>query len=369
MLGVLSFRQPVGFTSVLLKLLYPIYAGPEAVRLFFVLSGMVLAVSFGYQRQRQSYRAFLSKRVMRIYVPYLFALVLSVIGASTWHGPIEHSTVKNCCWSDPVSPTLVMQHILFLGDYDFGQLNPVFWSLVHEMRISIIFPLLFMVVRRLRNRHALLLAAACTLASMLILRFLPGLVSPILPMSLVMTLHYLALFIMGILLARNMGGISAWYAGRSISQRWSLLSLSLLIYSFTGVVSQALFGAHLKLVIGMSDWGTAGGAVGIIVTSHCSLRVRRFLHGATPLFLGRISYSLYLIHIPVLLALVLNLQQIGSVREVIVIPGYFLASIIGAYLFCVLIEEPFSRLGRQVGKVVSGNRHSWIWERLASTRG
>jgi peptidoglycan/LPS O-acetylase OafA/YrhL len=368
-LGWFSFRQPAGITSVLLKTLYPIYAGPEAVRLFFVLSGMVLAISFGYERQRQSYRSFLSKRVMRIYIPYLFALILAVLGASKWHGPIDHSAIKNCCWSDPVSPALVLQHVLFIGDYDFGQLNPVFWSLVHEMRISIIFPLLFMVVRRLTNRGAILLAGGCTLSSMLILRLLPQFVSPILPMSCVMTVHYLALFIMGILLARNLGGISMWYARQSNARRLALLLFSLVIYSFTGIVSQALFGSHLKLVIGLSDWGTAAGAAGIIVTCHSSLRARLFLHSKVPLFLGRISYSLYLIHIPILLALVFSLQQIGAAREIVIVPAYFLASLVAAYTFCVLIEEPFLRLGKHVGRAVGHNHQSWIWTRIAAIRG
>jgi peptidoglycan/LPS O-acetylase OafA/YrhL len=204
---------------------------------------------------------------------------------------------------------------------------------------------------------------------MLLLRLLPQFVSPILPMSCVMTVHYLALFIMGILLARNLGGISMWYARQSNARRLALLLFSLVIYSFTGIVSQALFGSHLKLVIGLSDWGTAAGAAGIIVTCHSSLRARLFLHSKVPLFLGRISYSLYLIHIPILLALVFSLQQIGAAREIVIVPAYFLASLVAAYAFCVLIEEPFLRLGKHVGRAVGHNHQSWIWTRIAAIRG
>jgi len=369
MLGWLAFMHPTGLAAAVVKIMYPLYAGPEAVRLFFVLSGMVLAISFGYERQRQSYRTFLSKRILRIYAPYLIALALSVYGASVWHGPILNSEVKNCCWSDPVSPGLVIQHILFLGDYDFGQFNPVFWSLVHEMRISIIFPVLFMVVRRFSNRGALVLAAACTFLSMLILRLAPQVVSPILPMSWVMTLHYLALFIMGILLARNLEGISSWYAQLSNVKRLGLFGFCFIIYSFTGVAAQALLASHIKLVIGMSDWGTAAGAVGIIITCHCSLRVRQFMHGRVPLFLGRISYSLYLVHIPVLLLLVFSMQSMGALRQMVVIPAYFVSTLLAACLFCLIVEEPFTRLARQVGKAVGRNHRSWIWEHSPATRG
>lgn len=41
-----------------------------------------------------------------------------------------------------------MQHILLIGKYNTDAYNSVIWSLVHEMRISIVFPLVLMICLR-----------------------------------------------------------------------------------------------------------------------------------------------------------------------------------------------------------------------------
>ena len=86
----------------------PLQNGPAAVVLFFLLSGFVLSIPV-WREKPQSYRAFLTRRVCRIYVPYLFALALSVAGCAlfanhpvyglsewfykTWTGPVQWALV------------------------------------------------------------------------------------------------------------------------------------------------------------------------------------------------------------------------------------------------------------------------------------
>jgi peptidoglycan/LPS O-acetylase OafA/YrhL len=120
---------------------YPLYAGHEAVMLFFVLSGLVL--SLPYLRGRgQPYPIYLARRVLRIYAPYLPALALSVCGAAIWHGSHDQGNFPVDFWSRPVDSGLVLQHIAFIGVYDSRQFDFVIWSLIYEMRISILFPVL-----------------------------------------------------------------------------------------------------------------------------------------------------------------------------------------------------------------------------------
>ena len=45
----------------------------------------------------------------------------------------------NRSWTIESSPSLIAQHILLVGKYNTDAYNGVIWSLVHEMRISIIF--------------------------------------------------------------------------------------------------------------------------------------------------------------------------------------------------------------------------------------
>ncbi|MED0935350.1 acyltransferase family protein [Bacillus mobilis] len=52
--------------------------GSEAVKLFFVLSGFVLALPF-LKEQKPSYFPYLVRRIFRIYVPYYFAITLAIL--------------------------------------------------------------------------------------------------------------------------------------------------------------------------------------------------------------------------------------------------------------------------------------------------
>lgn len=44
------------------------------------------------------------------------------------------------------SDRAILQHVVMLGNFNAGQYDPVLWSLVQEMQISVIFPLLALAV-------------------------------------------------------------------------------------------------------------------------------------------------------------------------------------------------------------------------------
>ena len=80
--------------------------GTEAVMLFFVLSGFVLSLPTVNGRP-QTYFTFLIRRIFRIYVPYLAALLVWVVGAFWLHGIITRSDSFHQYWSEPVNWHLV----------------------------------------------------------------------------------------------------------------------------------------------------------------------------------------------------------------------------------------------------------------------
>jgi peptidoglycan/LPS O-acetylase OafA/YrhL len=135
--------------------------GNEAVILFFVLSGFVLALP-AVDGRPQSYPVFAVRRIFRIYVPYIVALVGSVFGEYFLHGTVTQSVWFHQFWNEPVDWKVVLQHILFLGRYDTNQFDPPILSLVHEMRVSLIFPFLCAVTLKLKNLRGLALAAFMT---------------------------------------------------------------------------------------------------------------------------------------------------------------------------------------------------------------
>src|SRR5665213_3578455 len=138
-----------GWQSVFL---YPLVSGRESVMFFFLLSGFVLSLPF-LRGKRQPYSIFLRRRILRIYGPYLGALVLALIGCALWHNRPGSTGWRGATWSNQVDLRSVLQHVLFIGNYNYERYNTAFWSLVYEMRISIIFPLLFVVANRLKARY------------------------------------------------------------------------------------------------------------------------------------------------------------------------------------------------------------------------
>jgi peptidoglycan/LPS O-acetylase OafA/YrhL len=185
-------------------LVYPFTAGYEAVMLFFILSGFVLSIPAIHSRA-QKYSVFLVRRIFRIYMPYLVALALAVTGDMFLHGHVTQGGWFNQFWSTPVNWHLVLNHVLFIGKYDTNQLNPPIWSLIYEMRISLVFPLLCAIALWFRPIPSLILAFVMSCASIVITNVL--FVFHI-RTSIIDTLHYAALFVIGIYLARQKTAIS-----------------------------------------------------------------------------------------------------------------------------------------------------------------
>jgi len=208
----------------------PFTAGRQAVILFFVLSGFVLSLP-AINLRAQSYSVFLIRRVFRIYIPYLVALVLAVFGAMTFHDKPVPSEWLNLAWSSPVSWSLVLQHVMFIGVFNTDQFNPPIWSLVQEMRISLVFPLLCAAALKLRPNRSLILAASISALSILGTNAVH---LGSLFYSLFETLHYMAFFILGIYLARQKESISLKSGNLAMPARAILAILLATSYLYGG---------------------------------------------------------------------------------------------------------------------------------------
>ncbi len=312
-----------------LAVLSPFYSGYQAVVFFFLLSGFVLALPYTVGRA-QPYFDFVLRRIVRIYLPYLAALVLAVAGAAVWHGHLGAGYWGDRTWFQPVQWPLVLQHVLFLGSYDWTQYNVVFWSLVVEMRVSLIFPLLAALTLRMRTVYVLLLAALAGLLAHVVPHLAPNMQFG------TVTLFYAPTFVYGILLAQNRRALGTWYERRSRAQKTLLFLIALGFYCESHLL------AHLSYPL------TVLGASGFMVIAMHSRYAHRLLLYAAPVFLGRISYSLYLVHVPILLALAYMLQhRIGHSAMFFLYLG---GSLSVATVFHWLVEAPCIRLSRSLGR-------------------
>ena len=313
-------------------------AGPAAVLVFFVLSGVVLAMTFVH-RDGERYLPYIVKRITRIWLPFAVVIILSAALRIGLGGLPAVGTpwMLAGTWSEPLSWQLVGEHLLMTGrstDLD----NPM-WSLIQELRISIIFPAL--VALTVRNGP---IAMALSLVA-LVLGVKASTASGM--ASLASALAYLFLFVMGILISihvravrSKLGGLApAWHVGLWVVALAALLACPERTY----VLSRLLDG--IRLVIAGS------GAALIVMLSITEGKVLSALLGPVPAFLGRISYSLYLVHV-VVFAVAVRLvgQQIGLAPSI----ALAVVASFGVALVCHrFIEQPTMQLGRRLAQRIS----------------
>ncbi len=322
-----------------LDLLYPLHAGHEAVLLFFILSGFVLALPY-LRGTHQPYMRYLAQRTFRIYGPYLVALGISVALAAHFHGRHGLGPWVDAFWAHPVEPWSVLGHILFVGPIDTRLYNNVIWSLVYEMRISIIFPALALLVLALRARASLLLAVAFTGVAMAAAYHSSPLSTTF---NLMMTFRFAAYFVVGILLAKYLDPIERWYVSQTRTTKVIFGSVAFVAYNLCFRVG-AYYDKHLWMEF-VLEWGSVLGAAAFLVIGLHARFARRILQSAVARFLGRISYSLYLIHAPILVVFAITMHN--RVSPWLQFPAVLITSLTAAYLFSMLVEEPFMRLGRR----------------------
>jgi peptidoglycan/LPS O-acetylase OafA/YrhL len=242
----------------------------------------------------------------------------------------------------PVNWRLVMQHVIFIGQYNTDPFDSPIWSLVYEMRISLVFPLLCAIVLRLKPAQSLIMAACMSCLSILTLILLPP---PHFNIGTVSTLHYAALFIVGIYLARQKSIISNIFAHLSKRKKEAIAVLAALLYLYAAAgITRRL--THYGLVLS-SDWFTALGAAGLIVFSLNSASCRRVLLWPPIHALGKMSYSVHLLHL-IIMQLLIHLLY-GKIPLLFVIALCLVAVVAGSWAFYRLIELPFMNLGRRLG--------------------
>jgi peptidoglycan/LPS O-acetylase OafA/YrhL len=330
-------------------------AGHQAVILFFLLSGFVLTLPYK-KRGGPDYGRFLVKRVCRIYLPYLGALVFAVLCDLHFsnHALYQNYWI-NWTWSAPISTHLVLQHILFLGNYDWSQFNTAFWSLVYEMRISLVFPFIAIAVLRFRTIWLLLAAAVLSLS------FFPLaiLFSNVLHLSShdaainsTLTLHYAAFFIIGSVLANHLDEVNRWYARLTAWQAGVIAVVALTLYGFSNASSIV---QHFSIPADLFDWGTAAGATMFIIFAMNGRPFHSFLTSHTIHHLGQISYSLYLIHATILFTLINTLW--GRVPLGILLAIYLTVTLTVTEIFYRLIERPTMLLGRRLTASRPASQH------------
>jgi len=293
-----------------------------SVILFFVLSGYVLALNLATDGSG-NWLGFVARRVCRIWLPYAATLLVSfAIGAVTLAASPSLPPVweSNIWQSDSFGLIALIRQIGMLTSHI--PLDVPGWSLILEMRISLIFPLLLVAVRR---------APATTLAASLCLNIASSLGPPWFTPLVPDAAPYFVHFAVGAWLALNRTRIAA-----------AMQTATARSHALLGIV--ALLCLSVPREVPCAGLVTGLGATVIIALVIGSPALARLLAAPWCERLGRVSYSLYLTHVVVLMALGALLGGWLPVPLVLIVACPVIATVSGAgYRY---VEQPSIRLGR-----------------------
>ncbi|HEX5355806.1 MAG TPA: acyltransferase [Aquabacterium sp.] len=324
--------------------LFLFWAGGEAVILFFVLSGMVLV-----QRARhgapQPWPAFLAGRFMRVGAPHILVAVCCVI-ASSLTATLGLAQNHPMHWPQEINGWVVLGQLLMVPDFDNMVFNDVVWTLIHEMRFALLFPCFCLVFARWGVRSALLgLWVLSLLAAGFVTLF--GDPSAGFKTSYVHTAHYLLIFGLGAALVTQFDTWRSRVLSLSASQRVWLVVMALLVYAYARMVyliPQKLGWRELATFNAfVADWFVALAACALMLAATSFERMRNLLERRPFQYLGEVSFSLYLVHIPVM-KVVFSLMPQAATLTAVVVALPLIAAV--THLFHRGVERPAQQLGR-----------------------
>jgi peptidoglycan/LPS O-acetylase OafA/YrhL len=318
-------------------------AGHESVMLFFVLSGFVLTLPF--RKSQVSYAPWITRRICRIYIPYLVAMLsamLLVVVCKPQPIP-EYSSWFNRTFQGPISASIIANHLLLIGSFHNDQLNPVVWSLIIEMRVSLVFPWLVLAVFRWRWWQSLAGAYGLALLGGGLFLFLGRKLG--IRSDYPLTLFYLPQFVLGCLLAVHRENLVAAYQSLRREARALLPVLGILLFTYQFWCFPHVRVLHSALTDDLAATLASGLA---IVMAIASPTTAAFLSLRPLIWLGRVSYSLYLVHAICLLTTIHLLHGRIPVWGEVGFAG--LVTLAVTTVFYHAFERPSIEFGRRLSK-------------------
>lgn len=312
--------------------LHLVWAGGEAVLVFFVLSGFVLVRQQSGPR-RLTWKTYYPSRLLRLYLPVVVAVLFAALLASIVSRPaladrqshwMQDHQAPVTLWSIVRNATLVSP--------DF--LDSPLWSLRQEVVFSLVLPVALLLVSLAGRLWFVGAAAAIALSA----------AGAALGSA---WLTYLPVFLVGCLLASAhdhrrfrltgaSGPLLAAVGVLLLTTRWWLTPLS---DRLSVVVPAAvLVGAGVIVVVAIG-WEAA----------------RRPLQSRVSQWLGKVSFSLYLVHEPIVVLVgTVFPERSAWLVPVVAIPG----ALVAAACFFRWVEAPSHRLAKRIQRRRAGSARS-----------
>ena len=305
-LAVCLFHFTKGFIAKISGVSFFIPYSWIGVEVFFVISGFVIPYALiGSYFKSQHYKGYLFKRLIRIEPAYLVSIVLVLfLNYLSALVPFYQGEPFEIDWSN------LALHLGYLVNFfDQTWLNPVYWTLAIEFQFYILIGLLILIWNN-SNKYMILF----TVLGFLALSFIPQ--------DTVRFFKQTDIFTMGV--------VCAFYKrGR----------LDLIPFLFSTIVIGIIIYINHHTVI--------------VVLSYIAVYGIAFLHNLKQVgflvFFGNISYSLYLLHIPIG-GRVINLSKrlpLNDFGKMMAVALAVVISIVSAYIFYKVVEQPTHRFSKR----------------------
>ncbi len=316
--------------------------GYGAVHLFFILSGFCLAGSADRARRPVELAQFYVRRIFRIHPPYAFALATAWLAsffydASRAGGGLTPYLIRRAGVHLPLPELL--PYFLYPSPAEY-QLGPA-WTLTVEMHFSFLLPLMLWLTRA--AHWSLLLALSA----------LPLLDGGRLPGFLDYALH----FALGIALFQERERLAGWLARAPALLQAGLFAAGLFLFA-APFMFDLIFAAGFRFAASGLAVSAAGGTLLLCAALYLP-GVRRLLETRPLVFGGRISYSFYLLHYPILILAAGAVRgPLGPLGAALFVGSVLLATSAAAALAFPGVERPSIRLGNAVCRALARRAHA-----------
>lgn len=361
--GVASVMVLLLHTATMLNVfdlgsMYSLIPGTPAVIIFFVLSGVVLALGpLKHLREGRPYDwvAYYPRRIVRLCIPLFAAIALGVLaGYAAW---TIGSTGRSASAIDfnggiaRIVHDVLMQFDVFFNISDdmqtiFGtpltRVNSPVWSMSWELWFSLTLPLVIALLACLRHERATVFALFVGILTSYWCGYFP--------------LRFVLMFWLGVVLARRIGDLSRIKLAPTVELLCAIIAFAII----------ELVQANVAGLLGpMSPFASA--CLSTLMNAACMLLVvlaiidgttRRILSTRIARFLGTISFSLYLTHSIVIGGLEALLPRVGIAMPTIQAGIALVMCFAFASAFWWAVERPSIDFSRRVGEALSEKKLS-----------
>lgn len=306
--------------------LHLLWEGKAAVYIFFILSGFVLTIPVVRSAGRYSWKSFYPHRLARLYLPVWGAVAFGAL--IFWALPRIGEPESLWLQERPQEMDVVgVIKSLTLVFGPGGLISPL-WSLQWEILFSLAVPLYIWVAIRFSKLHWLILASCI-------------LVSTAGGVAAESILIYIPMFMIGVIIAVRLDSI------RESTESWSNTKWAMI--AGVGVILMcahwiALAFSPAPQIIGSMVGLTLVGSAMIFVAAVAWRRFGNALSTPIPLWLGTVSFSVYLIHEPI----VVGLGYLAGTDLWWSIPTGIIVSLAVGHIFYRVVELPSYKLAKRL---------------------